>query len=148
MDSNMFEHYYANQLMKGGGDIFQGGIYQRGYGSRRILGGFGIGGLFKTLFHVAKPLIRVVAKTLKKEAMSSGLRLLGDIATGQNPKTAMKARLKEVGKNTLHQNMRKVSKTMGGRITPKPIKRRISTTSTLVAKRPHRCQHQEKDIFD
>ena len=148
MDSNMFEHYYANQLMKGGGDIFQGAIYQRGYGSRRILGGFGIGGLFKTLFCIAKPLIRVVAKTLKKEAMSSGVRLLGDIVTGQNPKTAMRARLKEVGKNTLYQSMRKVSKTMGGRITPKPIKRRISTTSTLVAKRPRRHQHSEKDIFD
>ena len=44
--------------------------------------------------------------------------------------------------------MRKVSKTMGGRIAPKPRKRRIPTTSTLVAKRAHKCQHQEKDIFD
>ena len=148
MGSNMFEHYYENQLMKGGGDVFQGAIYQRGYGSRRIRGGFGIGGLFKTLFRVARPLIREVAKTVRKEAMSSGVRLLGDIATGHNPKTALKLRLKEAGKNTLHQSMRKVTKTMGGRIAPKPIKRRTSTILTLVAKRPCKCQHREKDIFD
>ena len=46
----MFEQYYANQVMKGGGNVFQGAIYQRGYGSRRMHGGFGIGGVFKTLF--------------------------------------------------------------------------------------------------
>ena len=44
--------------------------------------------------------------------------------------------------------MRKVTKTMGGRVTPKPVKRRIPAISTLVAKRPHKCQHREKDIFD
>ena len=80
--------------------------------------------------------------------MFSGVKLLGDFATGHNPKTAVNSRLKELGKNTLHESMRKVSETMGGRIGPTPIKRRRSTTTTLVAKRPHRHQHQEKDIFD
>ena len=148
MGSNMFEYYYANQLMKGGGDVFQGSVYQRGYGSRRIHDGFGTGGLFKTLFRVARPLTKEVAKTLRKEAMSSGVRLLGDLAAGHNPKTALKSRLREVGKNMLHQSMRKVTKTMGGRVSSKPIKRRAAITSTLVAKRPRKHQHREKDIFD
>ena len=65
----MFEQYYSSQLMKGGGNIFQGAIYQRGYGLRGIQGGFGIGGVFMTLFHFAKPLL------------SSGVKLLGDLAT-------------------------------------------------------------------
>ena len=72
--------------------------------------------------------------------MFSGVKLLSDIAAGHNPRMVLKSRLKEVGKNTLHESMRKVTKTMGGRIVPKPIKRRISTTSTLVAKRPCKCQ--------
>ena len=148
MAANMFEQYYQNQLMKGGGDVFQGAIYQRGYGSRRFHGGFGLGGVFKTLLRVAKPLVREVGKTLKKEAMSSGVKLLTDTASGHNPKTALKTRLKGVGKNTLCESMRKVTKTMGSRVTPKPIKRRIPAISTLVAKRPHKRQHQEKDIFD
>ena len=37
MGSNMFEHYYANQLMKGGGDVFQGSVYKRGYGSKEFM---------------------------------------------------------------------------------------------------------------
>ena len=93
MSSNMFEQYYSNQLMKGGGNIFQGSIYQRGHGLRGIQGGFGIGGVFRTLFHFARPLLSEVAKTVCKEAMSSGVKLLGDLATGHNPKTAVKSRL-------------------------------------------------------
>ena len=50
MAANMFEQYYKNQLIKGCGDVFQGAIFQRGYGSKRLYGGFGIGGVFKTLF--------------------------------------------------------------------------------------------------
>ena len=72
--------------------------------------------------HVVTSVIEEVVKTLQKVAMSSEAQLLADFATGHNPKTALKSRLKEVGKNTLRESVKKITRSMGGRIEPISIK--------------------------
>ena len=148
MGSNMLEQYYANQLTRGGGNVFKGSIYQRGYGLRRVQRGYGFGGIFKSLVRVATPFVKEAAKTVGKEALSSGLGLLDDIVSGKDVKSSVKSRAREVGRNSLRKGVRKARQTISGGSTSQPIKRKATSRSTLVAKRPRRHQHRERDIFD
>ena len=66
--------------------VFQGQYYQQGHG----LGQF-FGGLFRTI----APLFMRGAKAVGKQALRTGVGLVGDIARGNNPKQALKRRLNE-----------------------------------------------------
>ena len=96
----------------------------------------------------ATPLVKEAAKTIGKEVISSGVGLLSDIATGKNFKKSVKSRVKEAGRNTLQSGVKKAKQTLGGRITPTPLKRKKPASLTLVARKPRKRQHREKDIFD
>ena len=59
------------------------------------------GGLFKA----AMPLLKKGAKTLKREALKTGLNIAGEVVQGRNIKQAAKSRLKSTGENLLQKAM-------------------------------------------
>ena len=80
--------YYRMQEQSGGGDmVFRGAKFQRGHG----IGSF-LAGLARTVM----PLLKSGATALGKEALSSGVGFLGDIAAGTaDPRRAADMRLKQ-----------------------------------------------------
>lgn len=148
MTSVPLEQYYMAQLQKGGGNFYSGTPFQKGYGIRRRQKGYGFGGIFRTLLRVATPFVKETAKTVGKEALSSGLGLLSDITSGKSLKSSVKSRAKEVGRNSLRKGIKKAKQTINGGNSALPIKRRAPGKATLVAKRPRKEQHRERDIFD
>jgi len=74
--------YYANQAGSGVGTVYKGIGYQRGHGIGSFLGG---------LFRTASPIIKAVGK----EALKSGIGLLGDVVYATPPREAFKNRAKE-----------------------------------------------------
>ena len=76
MASNMFEQYYANQVIRGGGNVFKGGYYQRGYGLRQVQHGYGIGGIFKGLLCTASPFITEAVKIFGKRSIVIRCRII------------------------------------------------------------------------
>lgn len=98
-----FEDYYVNQSGNGL-SYYQGAAYQKGYG---------LGGLFRSLFRAAVPLFKSGAKAVGKQMLRSGASLVNDIAQGVNPREAAKQRLKEAGRVLTDKAANKV-KTMVG----------------------------------
>ena len=78
-----YNDYYARQA---GGALpyFAGAQYQRGHG---------LGSLFGSLLRSAMPLIKRGAVALGKGALKTGVRIAGDVLSGQNIKTAAKRRV-------------------------------------------------------
>ena len=78
-----YNDYYARQA---GGALpyFAGAQYQRGHG---------LGSLFSGLLPSAMPLIKRGAVALGKGALKTGVRIAGDVLSGQNIKTAAKRRV-------------------------------------------------------
>jgi len=100
---NSFEDYYLQQTGSGL-NYYQGAPYQKGYG---------FGGLFRSFFRAAVPLLKSGAKAVGKQLFHSGVDILNDLYGGQDIKTSAKQRLKEAG----HQLTDRVSskiKTMIG----------------------------------
>ena len=76
--------------------VFRGSSWQRGYGQRGYgQTGYGLGGLFRSLGKIAKPMIKSGAKALGNFALASGVNLLGDVLAGKSVKQAAKARALE-----------------------------------------------------
>ena len=78
-----YNDYYARQA---GGALpyFAGAQYQRGHG---------LGSMFGSLLRSAMPLIKRGAVALGKGALRTGVRIAGDVLSGQNIKTAAKRRV-------------------------------------------------------
>jgi len=128
-----FEDYYVNQS---GSDLnfYQGVTHQKGYG---------IGGLFRSLFRVAMPLFKSGAKAIGKQVLRSGADLVNDLAHGVDVKTAAKQRLKEAGRNLTDKATTKV-KTMIGSGKKNNKKRKLSKRS-LISRSAKK--HKVRDIF-
>ena len=126
-----YNDYYARQA---GGALpyFAGAQYQRGHG---------LGSLFGGLFRSAMPLIKRGAVALGKGALKTGVRIAGDVLSGQNIKTAAKRRVTDAVLSGL-------------RVPPPPGKRikrpSAKTTFTAVKRRRKRqtSKKREADIFD
>ena len=88
---NPYIHYYLGQQDGRGMPVFRGSSWQRGYGQT----GYGLGGLFRSLGKIAKPMIKSGAKALGNIALTSGVNLLGDVLAGKSVKRAAKARALE-----------------------------------------------------
>ena len=69
----------------GFGEFYRGFRYQRGYGQR----GRGIGGILRTVWRFMVPILKDVGRTVGKEGMSTGARILENIAQGVEPKEAI-----------------------------------------------------------
>ena len=79
---NPYIHYYLGQQDGRGMPVFKGSSWQRGYGKV----GYGLGGLFRSLGKIAKPMIKSGAKALGNIALTSGVNLLGDVLAGKSVK--------------------------------------------------------------
>ena len=69
----------------GFGEFYKGLRFQRGYGQR----GRGIGGILRTVWRFMVPIMKDVGKSVGKEGLSAGARILGNIAQGAEAKDAI-----------------------------------------------------------
>ena len=130
-----YNDYYARQ---GGGALpyFAGAQYQRGHG---------LGSLFGGLLRNAMPRIKIGAVTLGKGALKTGVRIAGDVLSGQNIKTAAKRRITDADRSMLR------GLEIPGVRPRKRIKRPPAKTGVTTAKRRRKRQtpkKREADIFD
>ena len=123
-----YNDYYARQA---GGALpyFAGAQYQRGQG---------LGSLFGSLLRSAMPLIKRGAVALGRGALKTGVRIAGDVLSGQNIKTAAK---------------RRVTDAIGSIRAPpgKRIKRTAAKATFTAVKRRRKKRTSPKraaDIFD
>ena len=123
-----YNDYYARQA---GGALpyFAGAQYQRGHG---------LGSLFGSLLRSAMPLIKRGAVALGRGALKTGVRIAGDVLSGQNIKTAAK---------------RRVTDAIGSIRAPpgKRIKRTAAKATFTAVKRRRKKRASPKraaDIFD
>ena len=85
---NPYIHYYLDQQDGCGMSVFRGSSWQRGNGQM----GYGLGGLFRSLGNIAKPMIKSGAKALGNIALTSSVNLLGDVLAGKSVKQAARTR--------------------------------------------------------
>ena len=130
-----YNEYYARQA---GGALpyFAGAQYQRGHG---------LGSMFGGLLRSAMPLIKRGAVALGRGALKTGVRIAGDVLSGQNIKTAAKRRVTDAGRSMLRNF------DFPGVRPRKRIKRAPSKTGVTTAKGRRKRQTPKKgeaDIFD
>ena len=84
----LYEEYYLNQAKQKGGNLpaFHGARFQQGYG---------LGSIFKGLFHWVMPHLQQGAKVLGKKALQTGAKVAQDVLEGNNVNTALAKRSKE-----------------------------------------------------
>ena len=123
-----YNDYYARQA---GGALpyFAGAQYQRGHG---------LGSLFGSLLRSTMPIIKRGAVALGRGALKTGVRIAGDVLSGQNIKTAAK---------------RRVTDAIGSIRAPpgKRIKRAAAKATFTAVKRRRKKRTSPKrtvDIFD
>ena len=123
-----YNDYYARQA---GGALpyFAGAQYQRGHG---------LGSLFGSLLRSAMPLIKRGAVALGRGALKTGVRIAGDVLSGQNIKTAAKRRVTAAVMDSI-------------RVPGKRIKRAATKAKFTAVKRRRKKRTSTKrtaDIFD
>src|SRR4051812_8191498 len=75
----------------GGGNFYQGRMYQRGRGRY----GAGMGSLFRHLWQYLKPLAASAVKAVGQEGAEAGSRILSNLAHGANLKETLESEGKE-----------------------------------------------------
>lgn len=83
-------HHYDSQVGGGIDRVFVGNPYQRGHGLGSFLSG---------LFRRALPLLTRGARAVGKEALHTGMNIIGDVAHNTPFKEAFKTRVTESGRN-------------------------------------------------
>lgn len=119
-----FENYYTHQTGNGL-NYYQGASFQKGYG---------FGGLFRSLFRAAVPLLKSGAKAVGKQLFHSGVNMLNDVSRGDDIKVAAKRRLKEAGQQLTDKAATKM-KTMIGSGCNKKRKRKKNRITTRQVKK-------------
>ena len=125
-----YHDYYLHQAGKGY-PVYAGRRYQRGDGLGSIFGG---------LIRAAAPLLKRGAKTLGRQALKTGLNIVGDVAEGKNFKQSAKSRLKSTGQALLQKAVRNV-----GPPGERPIKR--PARRKKIKRRSTRQRNTSHDIF-
>ena len=90
----------------------------------------------RAFFQMAMPLVKEVARTTGKEALSPGIGLLGDVTSRKQFKASLKSHMKEAGRNLMVESVKNIKRKVGGNRRPKHLKRKKLSSHTLVAKRP------------
>ena len=145
--------------------VFRGSSWQRGYGQRGYgQTGYGLGGLFRSLGKIAKPMIKSGAKALGNFALASGVNLLGDVLAGKSVKQAAKARALEganaakmqaiqraqryaqTGRGRSRSSRRSTKKRKASRTKRRAKKRKASASATR-RKPTKRVRTFPRDIF-
>ena len=85
----LYEEFYLNQTKQKAGNLpaFHGARFQREYS---------LGSIFKGLFRWAMPHLQQGAKMLVKKALQTGVDVAQDVLAGENVKTAVSKRAKQV----------------------------------------------------
>jgi hypothetical protein len=112
-NANDSAHYYGEYYRaQAGGDLPV-------YAGRTVMGGKGLGGLFKGVLRAASPLLKRVGANLGKRALKTGTRVVGDAFRGENVGRSLKRRLGETG----GELMSDLSDLVGGSASKRPKKR-------------------------
>ena len=116
------------------------------YAGRRRQRGYGLGGLFSSLF--AAPLLKQGLKTVGKQALRTGAGVLGDVLEGRQFKESLAARAEEGGRNLGRQALTAIStpKKRNKRPAPDPLPF-ISPPAKQVRRRKRKGAPATKDIF-
>ena len=136
---NAWEDYYYAQafpeesFLQRGGNVpfYRGPVLQRGYG---------LGNIFESVARSVMPSLKEIGKS----ALTIGLKVLQDVAKGENIKTAAKKRLKENSLAFLDNTFSRMSprKSIKGNTN-----KQISTSSSKPKKRKHRFGELDDTIF-
>lgn len=126
-DPASYERHYCQ---RGGSDLpyFKGRLTQRGYGN-----------IFSSLIRTAIPLVKSVlkspiAKSVGKQALHTGKKLLGDIIVKKKPpKRAIKSRLNEAIQQRIDTKLAEMAsrKRKGNSIKPYLVKKRHTRRDIL-----------------
>jgi hypothetical protein len=117
-------YYGAYYKAQEGGDLSV-------YAGRPIMGGKGLGGLFKGALRAAAPLLKRVGASLGKRALTTGKRVVSDALSGQNIGRSLKRRLGETG----GELMTDLSQLVGSSLAKRPKKSSKKKKKTTVSKR-------------
>jgi hypothetical protein len=97
------EEYYLRQTGDGL-PYYSGAPLQRGYG---------LGGIFGSIFRTIFPFLKQGAKTVGKELMKTGVSIASDVVSGENVKTAAKRRFQETGRTLVDKAVEKTKSMIG-----------------------------------
>ena len=97
---------------------------------------------------MATPIVEEAVKSVGKELLPSGIAYVSDVKSGKDFTKSLKSRAKEAWRKCLMAHVRRLTCLVSGKTTSLPIKRKRPERPTLLAKRPHKHQHHERDIFD
>ena len=142
-----YQRHVIPFVQRGKGDIsvFQG---QHPYGQ----GGNGLGGMFRSLFRTATPLLKTVAKKAGKRLLSTGLdtgvQIAQDFMNGQPLKKAAKTRAKAAGKKFFTDAFLDMTQQQGRGKKLYKRKRNAASASTRQVKKPRTSAATFKTIFD
>lgn len=111
--------------------------------------GYGLGGLFSSLFRRAIPLFKSGGKYLAKKAVKTGLNTIHDISSGAQPRTAVKRRLADISDEMLDDVKRKIRRKMtgGGGLRKKRKTKKKKKRVNKKKKRGKGGKRKIKDIF-
>ena len=136
-----FENYYMRQAHGNGMPVFSGLSLQKGHG---------IGSILSSAFRSMVPVLKSGGKAVAKQALQTGINILGDVVGGESIKKASKRRLKEGGS----QLIKRAKTQLYSEIPPPPpphyppqkrIKRR--GTSKRKQSRGKSSSKKHQDIF-
>lgn len=137
------DSYYLRQSGGGVDDAyFQGPLYQRGHG---------LGGLFGRIFRAAVPVFRnTVAPMMKragkevaKEALTTGVRVAGDMLEGESVGESLQRRLPTAANRMATKGVRSLEKMLSAQ---RPVRKRKSGHRVSLAKRA-RKSIKGSDLF-
>lgn len=115
---------------------------QRGYG----IGSF-IAGLGKSLFNLAKPVVKSLAKSATREIVKrgkdAGINIMKNVLEGQNPKEVLKKEAKRQMKDLRRDALGFVEDKLSTRISSGKRKGKVTK-----GKSKRKKVREEKDIFD
>ena len=100
-------NYYYHHQHGSGLPVFRGGVMQKGYG---------LGGLFKGMLRTVTPHLKRGLAEVGKQVLKNGVRVMEDVAKGENFKSAAKKRAKEgvddVINSVINKKAKKSNKTV------------------------------------
>lgn len=127
-----FEDHYLNHTGSGI-PYYEGVSFQKGYG---------LGGVFRRLFRAALPFLVKGGKAVGKEALITGTKVVNDVLSGENFKSATTKRTKEAGKGLARKAINHVQSMIG----KGKYKRKRKTQTRVISSKVRK--ERGRDIFD
>ena len=110
-DKELYRCHYLDEQTGGAlSPVFRGLDIQEGYG----IGNF-LGSLFRTALPVLKSFAKPLLKSAGRELLTSGVKVMGNVAGGENIKSALKQRAKQGLQNVSADMIKTLAKTHSGK---------------------------------